>query len=348
MKIENMLGYKLYKEENDKLISYRIIKIRKPKSTGAPCEITVKDLDTDEILKVKVEDLKGFTPLRADGYLTFNIVHINDQHGGILRDVVVTASKIDNLEIGDNRPYAVCRQSITDVFYNLLCKDYDDMIVGLSVSQDTCPTNFDFFTMLACDGIDYSDNVYYYRDDTIENIYPMIKIYKFNDVLYNNFMKHVKHIADTRAAFKKQDKGWCKDLQTLLKENNFQMDVDQMLKITALDFDLKESFISKQLPGSNDEYTSLVPDLITWINQEFRLNINNITVIKYDIDINLVDFKDSKYLLFRDNQKDLYLLVYTENTEALEADLSATKEDRIDFSDKYRIQFINKYFKKEK
>ena len=321
MKINNMLGYKIFKEDKDGIIIYRITKIKDYKDGSEPTSITVKNLDTEEEKIVKLEELQDFVPLEPDGYLTFNQVHIVD-NGEVLNDVVITASKILNLKIGDTLPYAICRQSITDIFYNLICKTENDMIVGLSCNQDTCPTNFDFRNLLACDGVDKTQYVNYYRMDTLEDVMPMIKTHGMNQIMEKNFMKHIKASKNAEAAFKKEDKGWCKDIETLMKENNFQADIDQMLGITAVDFNLADCIEKKPLPGKDgEEYDSIRDDLKLWLSNIFGVNINTISIIKYDYDIDIVDFKNSRYFILRDNTKTLYLLVYTIDKDELVMDL---------------------------
>ena len=338
MKIENMLGYKIFKETDDGLKMYRIIRVK-----GAPRTMRIKDLDTGEEIVTNPEEMKGYTPLQPDGYLTFNKVYI-DNNGKRLYDVVITASKILNLKIGDTLPYAVCRQSCTDIFYNLICKDESDMIVGLSVNQDDCPTNFDFRELLACDGIEKSQYVNYYRMDTLEDVMPMIKVGDLNKVMENNFMAHVKATGDTTKAFKKEDKGWCKDIDTLMKENSFQSDIDQMLGITAVGFNMSDYIIKKPLPGTEDkEYETVTDELKYWFkNDVFRVNINTISVVKYGYDIDLADFNNARYFIIRDNTKTLYLCVYTVDKDELEIDL-VNKANKPDISTKFMIDFYNKY-----
>lgn len=343
MRIGSMLGYKIFKEDKDSLKIYRITKIKKYKDGAEPSSITIKDLDTDEEKIVRLEDIKDYVPLEPDGYLTFNQVYIVD-NGEVLNDVVITASKILNLKIGDTLPYAVCRQSITDIFYNLICKNENDMIVGLAVNQDDCPTNFDFRQMLACDGVDKSQYVNYYRMDTLEDVMPMIKTHGLNEIMEKNYMKHIKASKNSAAAFKKEDRGWCKDIETLMKENNFQSDIDQMLGITAVGFNLEECIVKKPLPGKEgEEYDSVRDDLKNWLSQIFRVNINTISIVKYGYDIDLADFKNARYFILRDNTKTLYLLVYTIDKDELEIDL-INKANELDISDKYILDFYkNKY-----
>lgn len=342
MRLQAMVGYKLFKELEDSIELIRIVYVRKRKH-GDPGEITIRDEGTGEIKKVKPSELEGYTPLEPDGLLTFNISTLLTEKGKTVNDVVVTSSKFINLKIGDTLPYAVCRQNITDIFYNLLISDESDMIVGLAVNQDDCPSNFKFQTMLIASGISYSDHVNFYRTDTLEDLYDFIKESKFDEVLSDLYNTHVNTVGNPSLIFKDEDKGWCKNLRTLLKENNFQNDIDQMLGLTGVAFDINDYLETKILLGTEDEeYTSITDEFKLWLSTTFKVNIDNATVIEYNHDINLVEFKNSRYFLIRDVNKKVYLIVYTCSGEYHEADLE--KESQVqDFSTKFRINFYNKY-----
>lgn len=343
MKITGMLGYKLFKElEDDTIDLVRIIDIFKNKNKDIP-ELMIKNEGTGEIKKISGSELKGYTPLEPDGLITFNIVKIATGENTFVKDVIVTASKILNIKIGDTLPYAICRQNITDVFYNLLVKDEDDMIVGLSVNRDTCPANFDYGIMLACDEIIYTDSVNIYRTDILEDVLKMVKNVKFDSVLSSLYNKHIEYVQDPNLQFKKEHKGWVKDLKTLLKENNFQEDINQMLGITSINPIIENHSVVKQLPDG-EKYTSLSDAMINWLSSIFKINIDNITVIEYGHDINLAEFNNARYFIFRDGVNKLYLAVYTTNGEYHETDLEAKSNEK-DFSDEFRINFYNKYNK---
>ena len=344
LKVENMIGYKIFKQDKDDLKIYRIIDVKKRAEESENTSVKIKDLDNNEEIMVKLKDLEGYTPLEPDAYLTFNVVYIDDG-GKRLHDVIITGSKLLNLKVGDMTPYVVCRQSITDIFYNMIAKSEEDMIVGLSINQDDCPTNFDFRNFLACDGVEETQHINYYRTDTVESVLSMIKINNINNILENNFKDHIKASKNAAAAFKKEDRGWCKDLVTLLRENNFQSDIDQMLGITSVDFKMEDCIVKKILPGTEDkEYNSITNDLKLWLSQLHRVNINSINVIEFGYDIDLVDFKNSRYFLIRDNTNKLYLLVYTINKEEFEFDL-INKAKELDVESKYLLNFYNKYSK---
>lgn len=340
MNIEKMIGYKLFKELDDGSID--MIRIKKVKKSLNNTQTKVIIINNNgEESTVDMTFLKEYTPLEPDGYLTCNITNINTTDGGVSKDVIVTASKILNIKIGDIMPFAVCRQNITDIFYNLLAKSEDDMIVGLAVNQNSCPSNFDFRILLACNEIEYTQFISFYRTDTLENLFEFINTSKFDTVLEENFMGHAKLSDDPSVMLKKHDKGWCKDLRTLLRENAFQSDIDEMLGISEVEFDMSEHFLTKRLPN-DEEYTSMIPELINFFNQSFKININDITVIEFGHDINLGDFNNARYFLIRDNKKKLYLCVYTCNGEYHEADLEA-KANESDFSTKFRFNFYSKY-----
>lgn len=345
MKLKAMLGYKFFHENKDDITLIRLIKMRNYNDENEPLEVTVYDEGADKIYKIKTEDLKNnFTPLTPDGLLTVSIASLLDESGNSVKDVIVTASKIPNIKIGDMVPYAVCRQNITDIFYNLFCKSENDMMVGLAINQDDCPSNFDFRIMLSCDDILYSNQINFYRNDTLEDLFPMIKLKRFDEVLKNNYADYVTSQHNPSLNFLKSDKGWCKDLETLLKENNFQSDINDMLGITEVDFRLSDYLIEKPLP-TNTIYNYQAPcqELQDWLSyQILKIPIKDATILEYGHDIDLSVFNNTRYLLLRDNTSTLYLIVYNLYGEEFTADLLAEYEKK-DFSDEFRLKFYNKY-----
>lgn len=342
MKLQAMIGCKLFKVQEDNSVNIiRIMNVKKYKDGGIPSEIHIRDEETKEIKKVRVDSLSDYTPLEADGLITFSVVNINTPSGKKYKDVVITTSKILDIKIGRVLPFAVCRQNIVDVFYNLLVKTEEDMIVGLAINQNNCPANYDYGLMLACDSIDYSECINFYRNDTLEDIYEFIKLLKFDTVLFDLYSTHVQHESDPSIMMRKEHKGWCKDLKTLLKENSFQSDINEMLGIADVTFDMKNYIIKTKLPNDID-IESVTDDLKAWFSSIYKININDLSIIKYDHDINLAEFNNVKYFMIRDNCKDLYLLVYTENGEYHEKDLEVAA-DKKDFSTEFKLKFYNKY-----
>ena len=349
MRLFNMIGYKLYKDNEDGTAHIiRITGMRKPfkitNTTPDPSEIIIYDYDTNESKKVRVDSLSEYHPLKPDGILTSSIVRVKDKDGKICDDVIVSAIKYINLEFKINpMPFAVCRQNITDVFYNIISTNEDDMLAGLAINQDDCPSNFDFGIMFACNEVLYSDYINFYRSDLLEDIYPMLNMKKYDEVLRKLYEEHIKYCGATEYLFKSEHKGWCKDLKTLLSQNNFQNDINEMLGITDVAFKISDYLVDKELPGEdNQTYQVLSDDLKCWLSSIYKVSIGEANVMKFDHDINLADFNDNRYLLLRDIDNILYLVVYTVDGEYLEADLEA-KAKEMDFSTKFKIEFYNKY-----
>ena len=84
-----------------------------------------------------------------------------------------------------------------------------------------------------------------------------------------------------------------------------------------------------------------------WLAGTFRVAINDITVLKYDHDINLADYNNALYFFLRDNTKQLWFCVYTVDGQYLESDLEE-QYNKLSVSDKYRIRFYSKYNKNNK
>ena len=339
LNLKNMIGLKIFKENEEDIELYRIIGTKGDK-------VKVRNEADGSTSFNSVDDFEGFTPLAADGYFTVNIVSIYDKKTKQEdEDVIVTASKILNMQIGDTLPYAICRQSITDIFYNLLCENESQQIVGLAVNQDDCPTNFDFTIMLACNSIKYSEHCSFYRTDTLEDILSMINSKKFDMCLEKLYIGHIKSEKDinSSALMRKEYQGWCKDLKTLLSENTFKNDINEMLGITDVGFDMTDFIVQNELPNS-ELYDTVTPELKVWLSGTFRVAINDITVIEYDQDINLGDYNNSNYFFLRDINKKLWFCVYTISGQYLESDLEE-QYNKLDVSDKYRLEFYNKYNK---
>lgn len=344
MRLYNMLGYKLFKEDEDNIHMIRIVGMKRPinitAKTPDPAEVVIYDYDTNQKRTERVENLKEYSPLKPDGILSFSVVGIKSGKS-INKDVIVTATKFINLEFGATRvPYAVCRQSITDIFYNLIATNSNNTLVGLSVNEETCPSNFDYRIMFAADEVYHNDFVNFYRTDILEDILTMIKTTRYDDTLKDLYEQHVQSIRKPELLFKNEHSGWCKNLKTLLKQNNFQSDINQMLGITDVKFDVSE-YIHEANNGEID-YLAANDDLRLWLSTIYKINIREISVMEFDHDINLGDFNDVRYLLIRDINNTLYLMVYTIEGEYHEADLEA-KAKELDFSTKFKIEFYNKY-----
>ena len=326
------LGLKLFKEENGEVSMIRIIKLYKNDS------FKIKHCDTGLVEKIGTTLMKEYTPLEPDGVFTASVVTLKTPEGNTVKDVIVTGNRYLDTKLKIS-PYVMCRQNITDIFAELFCNKPTNDLVGLSVTRDNCPVNFDMKIMLAADSIEYHQLINIYRMDTKDDILEMLNLNKYDTVLSDLYDQHC--LKSPIASMKDEDLGWCNSLETLLTSNNFWDDINTMFGILEVDFTLSDFFNIKTTP-SGVEYSVLRDDARLWLSQLQRVNISEANVLEYDHDINLADFKNTRYLLIRDNTKKIYLVVYTGEGEFLEKDLEE-KAKKLDFSTKFKINFYNKY-----
>lgn len=338
MKLQEMQGYKLYKsiENTDDIEIIRIVRVRKGKQDPEEVLIQLED-GTRKMISTK--ELKEYTPLAPDAFLMFNVVSMHEDNEKF-SDVVVTASKVLEMAFGMKMPFAICRQCAIDPYSQLASTG--DTIFGVSMNQNDAPKGFDFRELLVADSIDYYDHFNYYRTDTLDDILDMIDTKKYDQALTNTYIKFCRS-TDPTAAFKKSDHGWCKTLSVLLEQNTFQSDIDELLGITAVDFEVDKFLDSKELPANPDiKYDYCREDLKLWLSEIFKVKIGDTTVLEFGPDINLGDFNDNTYFLLRDKNKRIWLVVYTIAGEFFEDDLK--KElSTVNISDQLRLDFHNKY-----
>ena len=133
--------------------------------------------------------------------------------------------------------------------------------------------------------------------------------------------------------------------KSLLLDNNFVTDLNTMRNITEFDFDMSEDIITvdcKSSDGTPYQKQVLSDQCMMYFSYVFKVNMNQTMVIKYDYDIDLADFNHANYILARDNTQSLYIIVYTTNGEYIEKDLE-DESNKMDFSDRYRLAFYNKF-----
>ena len=342
MKIRAMIGYKLFKElEDGSLHMIRITWVNR--YLDNPREMKIFDYKDNTEKKVKIADYSDYNPLKPDGIFTIAIAEVMNSKGKLEHDVLATITHFDMLKAGLNvMPYAVCRQNISDVFYNILTDDEHNQLVGVSISQDTCPANFDYGIMFAADSIKYDEFINFYLTDTLDDIYKLIDVRRYNEVLRDSFLRHVKITGDMKKSFQNEDQGWCKDLKTLFEINNFQVDINAMLGITAIDFKLEDFCHYNTIPNTDTKYLVADDDLRDWLSYQYKTPITEASILKYDHDIDLHDFDKARYILIRDITNTLYLIVYTIDGEFFEEDLKR-KVETPDFSTKFKLKYYNKY-----
>lgn len=207
---------------------------------------------------------KEYKMLAPDGAISFSIVSVNNS-----KDVIVAlkafAKNEEDFVKDNNLPYAVCRQMVMDVFSANV--DTENLILGVSMSQDTCPANVDFNLMFACTGLEYTRMVAVYLDDTLDAILNLFDNSMFDKVL------------NELSSNNPEARGMCTSLANLLTENNFMYDFRKCFKIMELPFAI------------NLETEGLSPENIDYLSKELKVDILETYVVEYSRTIDTSKFK---------------------------------------------------------
>ena len=335
--IKKYLGYKFFKEvEEDKFDVIRITKIHSMLEN----KINIQNEDTEEVRRnIDINTITDYTPLEPYGVVCFSIVRSKDESSpnGYMEDVIVSLYKLLDLKLGNNTPYAICRQGVTDFFHTMIASENVPFMAGVSVSIDTCPPNVPYQELTACDEVVDMKMVHFYRDDTLDDILNCIPLSRYDKVLETLYRQHCDTLVSSIVTFGKESHmGWCKNLKRLLIENNFMADFNTMCSITQVDFDLSDYIIE------NENGDSLSRDVEVFLSKAFQVNIDHTMVIKYDYDIDLADFNHSNYILLKDKTNTLYIIVYMTDGKFFEKELEE-EAMKLDVSDKFKLSFFNKY-----
>lgn len=339
MRLSAMVGQKLFKENEDKSVS--IIRIKDV--TMDEKTVSFIDLATNEVkITTSLDEIKGYTPLIPDGLLTFHIVKVytGNKEDDFIYDVVVTGAKYFSIQIKDPTPFCICRQCANDIFSQLSGRTQE--YAGISISQSSCPKGANFMEYLSCDEIIYTRIVNIYRGDTIDNILEFIDTDPYDRMLKANYHAHYIRENKPKLQFSHKHKGWCDKLELLLKDNNFQLDLDEMLDILAVGFNLSDYIVEKVLPNTEGEtYDSITDDLKLWLSFKLSIALGDVTILKFGPDINVADFNNTRYMFIRDNTNTTYMLIYTLDGEKHISDF--IEQDIEDLNKKFSVVIYNKY-----
>lgn len=208
--------------------------------------------------------IRDYKMLAPDGAISFSIVSVNDSKDVIVAIKAFSKTKEDFTR-DNNMPYAICRQMVMDVFSANV--DTENLILGVSMSQDTCPANVDFNLMFACTGLDYTRMVNVYLDDTLDTILNLFDNRMFDKVLEGLCLNNPNV------------KGMCISLVNLLTENNFMYDFRKCFKIMELPF-----AIDLETEGLSHENTN-------FLSKELKVDILETYVVEYSRTIDTSKFK---------------------------------------------------------
>ena len=276
--MENHLGCKFYKYDENNVP--HIIRIKRIKNYNTY-------ICTDEEgtrFKMFKEDLeRDYVRLIPDGIITLSNVMLKNQN----RDVVITLHRKKEIELRDDTPYVICRQSIFDFFTNMIMKTEQFHYIGVSVSLDTCPPDINFKDCAMCESIIDNQLIDIYIDDKFEDIISLLSTKKSDMIL--------KQLAEKASP---SVLGYTKSVRELLISTRFMYDFLKAFNIYPLNFEV-EVFEDGTIPENQ----------ITELEDMLKFKINQILVVKYDKGINLSEI-EHKYVLVSDIKENVYLVAY--------------------------------------
>lgn len=280
------VGDRFYKEfSDDDKEDFRIVKIKNENTFRI--KYTNGELDT--ITRDVIE--KEYVRLIPDGLIAMNIVNVGKvrpEDKEELKDVIVAIYKTEDLDNGVNLPFAVCRQSIEDLFTKQINTNPYVQYAGMSMNQNNVPAGCDFIMILACNSIAYSVGCSVYLDDTLEDILGLINTKKFDDVLSSMYAKIAPNVF-----------GYYPTVKELLVNNDFMFDFRQAFNIEKVYFTMK---VNEEDYSMDLEQLKVLENIVHFIMEEPY-------VIPFSRDINLDDIKRS-YLLVSDEKDNIYIVIY--------------------------------------
>ena len=281
------IGAYFFKYEGEDLILLRLYKVKDKN------RFIFKDSNKKKILLTK-EQMEQFAMLQPDGL----IIHVlaSDSNQGI--DTLCMLYKMEDIDNNINEPYAVCRQNIVDPFEILLNNDPNKTYVGVSISKDTAPPEFDFKSVCLAAGIREQKIHFVYKDDSFEDIMSFV-----NEPLFDKALSIIKNHMDDSDLIKFV--GFENSYRDLLINNDFMYDFRRAFQIVRIKFAIDNSLDR----WTEDGIYKISHEEIQIIEGITKHQVINPILIKYDKTVDLSEIKRS-YILFEDINKDIYVISY--------------------------------------
>lgn len=331
--LKKYLGYKMYKINEDESVDMiRIIRVSEYNNM-----ITYKDLNTGIETKTNIKSLAGFTPLEPIGVISFAEVGINDKDGHLNKDVIVSAYRLLDLKMDINSPYCICRQSVNDFFASVMYPDKG--IVGVSVTRENCPVEIDYRLMVSASTLFNYEMVHIYYEDVIDDILECVNTKKYDSVLAGLQKQYIEDAGLLNRDNKASINGWCNSLKSLLVDNDFINDIDEMRDIQGVDFNIADHLVDNDTTTPSKGFDK---DTLEFFRVTFKVPVVSTVVIPYKHDIDLAEFNNTNYIKMRDNTDTLYIVVYKNRGQYLEKELEDWNNKK-SISDQIKLAFYNKY-----
>lgn len=256
-------GSKFFRFINDELDIVRVYKVDEKKQVVKYFTATKekKSMSIDYLLN-------NYKRLSPDGMIIISVVMT-----GEVRDVIIALKNLKT-NVG-NLPDVVCRQGIFDIFSQIANREENDVYVGVSISQESCPVDIKFEDILACTSKkdDSEIPIFVYLDDSLEDILSLFSHKRYDDAIKECSASLKGSFADKNII------GTTGSLRELLEHNNFMFDFRKCFKIMEVPFHI------------DAESEALTQENILYMEHELKVNIMETYIAEYSREIDLKSIK---------------------------------------------------------
>lgn len=280
----------IYDNEEIKEPELILLRLYKVKSKNT---FLLKDKQMNKVVLSK-KQLEEFSMLEPDGLIIHTLA--SDPYQGV--DTLCLLYRMKDIDDDVSYPYAVCRQNIIDPFETLLNNDPNTIYVGVSISKDTAPADFDYKSVCMASGIRDQRINFVYKDDKLEDLMSFI-----NEEIYDKTLKIISdYMSDSDEA---KYKGFVNSYRSLLIDNDFMYDFKRAFDIIRLNLTIDTSINS----WTDEGIYKISLNEIYILESLTKHQVVDPILIKYDMTIDLSEIKRS-YILFEDLNKELYIVSY--------------------------------------
>lgn len=336
--------YYQWNDDIEDFDTYRIVGIQNVDTVRCKCCING---ELPFMKKMKLADLReNYYLLISNAMITVSKVIVATRtNGEPIYDIVIMVYKREDAQTEFNAPDIICRQAMSDIFYEPFCNQTENPYVGLSVSKDTIPVGYTMKDLTVCDKVLESIVINTYKTDTIDTIISLINPDRWNDILerllndhYQNKRMKNPFLPNTLPDI---DDGYCKNIKLLMESNNFMYDFYKLLGITKVNFTINYDYTRP------DDEQPLPEDQKEIIQDIYQTNMAKTFVVPFDFSIDL-DKVQLNYVLIMDETNILYIVGFTKSKDEYVKVIDTTvSEDMIRIHEKLSnaVSFYNKYSK---
>lgn len=336
--------YYQWNDDIEDFDTYRIMGIQNNDTVRCKCCIDGKP---PVMKKMKLEDLReNYYLLISHAMITVSkVIVATKTNGQPVYDIVIMVYKREDAQTEFNVPDVICRQAMSDIFYEPFCNQQENPYVGLSVSKDTIPVGYSMKDLTMCDKVLESIVINTYKTDTLDTINSLINPDRWNDILEELLNLHYQNKRMSNPFLPDKvpdvDDGYCRNIKLLMETNNFMYDFYKLLGITKVNFT-----INYDTSRPNDEQP-LPLEQKEIIQDIYQTNMEKTFVLPFDFSLDFDKIR-LNYVLIMDATNILYIIGFTKSPDEYVKviDTSVSEEiKRIHEKISNAVSFYDKYSK---